>query len=40
MTTAERLAQLAVTCPHLAANLSLLPPEQLTQLLTTKEPTK
>ncbi len=40
MTTAERLALLAVTCPHLARNLGLLPPEQLTQLLTTKEPTK
>ncbi len=39
MTTAERLAQLARTCPHLARNLGLLPPEQLQTILTDqKEP--
>lgn len=38
MTTAERLAQLATTCPQLAANLGLLPPEQLQTILTEKEP--
>ncbi|WP_280115981.1 hypothetical protein [Paenarthrobacter nitroguajacolicus] len=39
MTTAQRLAQLAATCPHLARNLGLLPPEQLQTILTDpKEP--
>ena len=39
MTTAQAAA-LATLPPHLAAKLRNLPPEQLTQLLTTKEPTK
>lgn len=38
MTTLERLAALAVTCPHLARNLGLLPPEQLQTILTEKDP--
>lgn len=38
MTAAERLAQLATTCPHLARNLGLLPPEQLRTILTEKDP--
>ncbi|WP_314325469.1 hypothetical protein [Paenarthrobacter ilicis] len=37
MTTAERLAELATHAPHLARKLSLLPPEQLAQILTDKE---
>lgn len=37
MTTTERLAQLATTCPHLARNLGLLPPEQLQTILTEKD---
>lgn len=37
MTTAERLAQLAVTCPHLARNLGLLAPEQLEEILPELE---
>jgi len=37
MTTAEALETLP---ERLAAKLRNLPPEQLTQLLTTKEPTK
>ena len=38
--TATEAATLASLPPHLAAKLRNLPPEQLTQLLTTKEPTK
>ena len=38
--TAAQDAPLATLPPHLAAKLRNLPPEQLTQLLTTKEPTK
>lgn len=38
--TAAESARLATLPPHLAAKLRNLPPEQLTQLLTTKEPTK
>ena len=38
MTAADHLAQLAVTCPHLARNLGLLPPEQLQTILTEKDP--
>lgn len=37
MTTVERLAELALTCPHLARKLQQLPPEQLAQILTDKE---
>ncbi|WP_257613839.1 hypothetical protein [Arthrobacter sp. 31Y] len=37
MTTAQRLAQLTTTCPHLARNLGLLPPEQLQTILTEKD---
>ena len=40
MSVADRLAQLEERTPTLAAKLRNLPPEQLTQLLTTKEPTK
>jgi hypothetical protein len=38
MTTADHLAALAMTCPHLARNLGLLPPEQLQTILTEKDP--
>ena len=38
--TATEAAHLATLPPRLAAKLRNLPPEQLTQLLTTKEPTK
>ncbi|KIA72705.1 hypothetical protein ANMWB30_24730 [Arthrobacter sp. MWB30] len=36
MTPAERLAQIA-TCPYLARNLGLLPPEELQATLTAEE---
>ena len=38
--TPTQAVHLATLPPHLAAKLRNLPPEQLTQLLTTKEPTK